>query len=551
MKKFLCTKDCIESCFTLIDEDLNIYPEERETGTNFVCSKLKKFFKKEVLNPDKSFLKIENRKYFVENSEIIKSLSNKLSESKNDRILYIRGSGSLGYMMSYWDTLFSHFPNIYFIEGSLCLSTGESAHLEDFGEYINPPLRNLTEVNNIVIFGRDAHNVAPHLYSFIKKLKKSGKKVIYIDPIFRKTSQIADKYIRIKPASDNFLSAAILKLLNKDIIDCDLDTLLSKTGISMNELELLADSFSNGKNGIITGYGLQRYVNGKNIVQWINRLAHFTNNLDYLYYVRSSKEGLPKPAIQNPKINISEILSYLQKGFFRGAIIVASNPLISYPSSAKLKKEFENLDFLMVVDTYESETAKIATHFIKVGGMFAQEDLSGSYFYDAKFHIRDKIVDQPSDLDIIKAIAKNLNIPLDPQLPSKPPKSYYKGRTYKTKNIPLIENVPNGIRLITGSHYSYLNSQRFDNFNENYIYISNDDAKELGINDGDTIILWNENGNIKGRSRISELCGKGYIFCYKCQTLIDGHPNILTNFTPTDSNTGIALYDTFVKIKKL
>ncbi len=551
MKKFVCTKDCIEACSAFIDENYNILPENRNHSGKFVCSKLYKFIQKEIYSPDKSFISIDGKKRTLDDPSIIKSIADILTNSKDQNILYIRGSGSLGYMMNYWDILFSHFPNIHFVEGSLCLGTGQSAHLEDFGEYTNPPIENLKKVDNIILFGRDAHNISPHLYAFLKKLKKDGKKIIYIDPIYRKTAQLADKFIRVKPASDNFLCAAILKNLGKDEIEYSIDELLSKCGINTDELNYLSDIFRSAKNGIITGYGLQRYVNGKNIVQWINRLSYLTDNLDYLYYVRSSKEGLPKPNITNPTINISEILSRLEKDFFKGAIIVAANPLISYPSFHKLKEAFNKLNFLFVVDTQITETASIATHFIKVGGMFAQEDICGSYFYDNRLQVRDKIFDKPSDIDIIKSLADYLNIKINPSIPSIPSPQNYTTKIYKTKTLQLVESPSKGLRLITGSHYSYLNSQRFDNFGENFIHISQTDADEYGVKDGDTVSLFNENGRIVGKAKISDLCSKGYLYCYKCQELIDGHPNILTTFTPTDSYTGIALYDTFVKIEKL
>jgi len=547
MKNFLCTKDCIEACFTNVDDNLNILPENRKNSGRYVCSKLLKFLKKEIFSSDKSFISVNGIKSICNTEDIILSAANSIKQLK--RILYIRGSGSLGYMMNYWDLLFSHFQNIFFVNGSLCLSTGSSAHQEDFGVKTNPPIENLEQVDNIILFGRDAYNVSPHLYTYLKKLKKSGKRIIYIDPIYRKTAQIADIYIRINPASDNFLCAAILENLGKENINIELSVLLEKSGVSKDHLEYLTKIFRQGKTALITGYGLQRYINGKNIVQWINRLAYFTDNLNYLYYVRNSKEGLPEIDIPNNKINISEILKFLEDDFFDGAIIVAANPLISFPSSEKLRRSFEKLKFLMVVDTNITETAQISTHFIKVGGMFAQEDISGSYFYNDRLNKRDKIFNLLSDANVIQKFVKNFNIYLNIKLPEKPSQiSSYTPRKYLTKKLELIENRPNGLRLITGSHYSYLNSQRFGDFKENFVYISQQDAIKFGIKDGDVVNLSNENGKISGIVKISDLCGDGYIFCYKCQFLKDGHPNILSYFTPTDSNTGIALYDTFVNI---
>jgi len=83
-------------------------------------------------------------------------------------------------------------------------------------------------------------------------------------------------------------------------------------------------------------------------------------------------------------------------------VIVASNPLVSYPSTEKFKAALEKLKIRIVVDTNITETASLATHFIKVGGMFAQEDICGSYFYPDRMLKRDKIVALPSDFPLSK-----------------------------------------------------------------------------------------------------------------------------------------------------
>ncbi|MCX8084528.1 MAG: molybdopterin-dependent oxidoreductase [Calditerrivibrio sp.] len=549
MKNFVCSKDCIEACFASIDDNLTILPRNGPTFKGFVCQKLNKFLKKEIFTSDTSFVRQGGNLIYCELEKVLKDVSELMLKYRNENILYIRGSGSLGYAMEYWDLFFSHFPNVYFVEGSLCLSTGKSAHEEDFGIAINPPITNLDEVNNILLFGRDAYNVAPHLYSYLKELKRAGKKLVYIDPLKKKTLLLADRYIRIRPASDNYLALALLVCLGYERSDLSLAFMLEKCGVSQDDFEFLLEAIEDGKTGIITGYGLQRYSNGKNITQWINRLAYFTNNLNYLYYVKNSKEGLPKKIINNPKINISKILECLKQKFFKGAFVVAANPLVSYPSTGLLKEHFESLDFLVTVDTNITKTANFSTHFIKVGGMFAQEDIVGSYFYPGRYGIRDKVVSTVSDLDVIKGLSGILGIEMDFSFP-KLPDIKQTARVYRTERLLLVENCSNSLRLITGSHYSYLNSQYFGAF-ENVLHISPVDADRYSIHSGDLVEVFNENGKIVAKVVVDDLCGEGYIFCYKCRELVEGDPNILTSFTPTDSNTGIAIYDTFVKLRRV
>ncbi|MCA1928117.1 MAG: molybdopterin-dependent oxidoreductase, partial [Calditerrivibrio sp.] len=344
MKFFICTKDCIEACHLKIDDSLQFYTEKRFAKYPFVCGKLRNFLKKEIFSNEASFYSEHSKKFTTSFTEITSRVSKKLQSLKDKKILYLRGSGSIGYMNYAWDILMSHLPNVYFIDGSICLSTGEDAHLEDFGVVTNPPISNLESVDNIILFGRDAWNVAPHLYSYLKSLKKKGKNIVYIDPIISNTQKISTDYIKIKPATDAHLIVAILQKLKLIKTENSIEKLLNISGISYNDFETSLKYISNNNTGIITGFGLQRYSNGKNIVQWINRLAYLTDNIDNLYYDRGSKYGLPKRLINNPRINISEILTKLEDNFFDASVIVSSNPLVSYPSTKRLKDAFSKLN---------------------------------------------------------------------------------------------------------------------------------------------------------------------------------------------------------------
>jgi len=134
------------------------------------------------------------------------------------------------------------------------------------------------------------------------------------------------------------------------------------------------------KTAFITGYGLQRYKNGKNIVQWINKLAYLTDNLEYLYYGRSSKSNLKNLNIDKKNlINVAKVVGLLKENYFDILFVVAANPAITYPDSSEWQRCLKKIK-LIVVDTIETETTKYADYFIKVGGMFCQEDIQSSIF---------------------------------------------------------------------------------------------------------------------------------------------------------------------------
>ena len=554
MKQF-CSKDCPDLCEFDISKDGKIVPYVRKsTQIASVCGKLKGFYKREMLTTDSSYLMKDSVKYFQNDDLILQKLALFLLENRHKKILFLRGSGSLGYNMGYWDLLFSHFNNCYFVDGSPCDETGISAQLEDFGICMNPNIENLQMSKSIILFGKNAHTTSRHLFLYLKKLKQNHKTIIYIDPIKTKTSLIADRYIRIEPASDGLLAAAVLS--KKGLIrGFDHKKLIDHIGISEDDLLYLCDNIVDSRTSFIMGTGLQRYANGKNTVQWIDRLAYYTHNIDSLYYGRPSLGNFKKLVVNRKhKVNIAKIVQYLKDNFFDIIVVAAGNPVITYPESSIWEDALKSTP-LIVVDTNITQTAQYADFFIKVGGMFTQADAQGSYFFnvDAK---REKFSNKfPSDTDVIKKLSQLMNLDIkiknadDIHLKTK-----HRRKTFIDKKLLLKypKTNKNRYRIITSSNYFYLNSQNsvYTKNKDNFIYISEKIAEDNDISDGDKIILKNETGSIAGICRISDIVNNNTVMIYKNRNLNDGHPNKIIKSLPTDSRTGIAYYDTFATIKK-
>jgi anaerobic selenocysteine-containing dehydrogenase len=431
-----------------------------------------------------------------------------------------------------------------------CDETGVIAHEEDFGVCTNPDVRNLEHVDTIIIFGRNARVVNQHLYSYLKHLKKE---IIYIDPIKSETAKIAKKYIRINPATDGILCNHILGSLGYIKNFLNLDETIKLTGISREDIEFLKSKIKPKKTGLITGFGLQRYSNGKNIVQWINRLAYYTDNLDTLYYGKSSSAYLSGISVNKKnKITIKEAYDRLKTGYFDLVVIVAANPLVTYPETNFLKKIFDNVN-LVTIDTNLTDTVDKSNIFIKVGGMFAQDDILGSYFFDGVMNKRERFLDTISDTDVVKMLSEKFDFQI--KVKSIDEINYEKKalrRNFTKDEIGIsLPIMGNGLRLISNSHSLYLNSQLAeDEIAEEFLHISPDDAYKFDINDGDMVELFNEYGNLKIHAKITDKVAKGYVMVYKNKKYFGNTPNILTKMSQTDAGMAVAYYDTFVNIRR-
>ena len=544
--RYFCSKDCPDSCIF-----------EAETGGKFkaicnsfdkipfYCNKLPRYYAREMKDTG-SFYVEGGEKIFAEHKKVAEILGDFLKENMDKNILFLRGSGSLGYRMGYWNKLFSNFENCYFVDDNPCDETGVLAHVQDFGCCTNPPLENLKEVDIIFNFGKNAKVTSPHLYAYLKNIKKE---MIYFDPILSETAPLGDRYVRVEPATDGIIAALICNELSLCPVNVDKKMMLDVAKMDETFIKLLASKIVYGRTAFITGFGLQRYKNGKNAVQWINRLAYYTGNIENLYYGRSSKSGLSGISYEiKNKLKIHETYEKIKSNFFDIAIVVASNPCVTYPEAEFLRTFFKGIK-LAVVDTNRTVTSNFADFFIKVGGMFCEEDTMGSYFFDLPIRKRGRLEKEfLSDTDVVKIISESIGVDLK-----------IKGvgdlefHLKDLRRVPHLEDIPvlvpqkeSNLRILTVSHPSYLNSQLSDEIDSPpEIFISQSDAAKLKLSDGDLVQVANENGKCFGKIKVSDKVANGYIMLYKSLEYKGSTQNVLTPCVPTDAGVGVSYYDTF------
>ncbi|AEA33861.1 molybdopterin-dependent oxidoreductase [Hippea maritima] len=541
-----CAKDCPDTCGFLAgleNGQLKVKANDFEfLEKPFICGKLRFFYEREIKN-NTSYSLLDGKR--AKEDDLFDRISKLLIDSlkENKRVLYLRGSGNLGYGMFAWDVLLSQLDNVYFVDGSPCDETGIEAHIEDFSVCTNPPITNLEEVDNIVIFGKNANTCSPHLYAYLKELKKH-KRIIYIDPIETQTAKLAHEYFRIKPAADGVLANAILNRLGKSRLLSD--DPIKLTGLKEDEIDLFASVFESGRTAVIEGYGLQRYSNGKNSIKWLNRLAYLTGNIDYLYYSRSSKEGLKKPKI-TPKrsIYIADITDYLKNDYFDVIFIVAANPVMSLPDN-EVWQEALDKTILIVVDTNFTQTTEYANYFLKVGGMFAQSDIQGSYLFNKTLK-KEALVNGLNDITAAKEIAKRLNVKLDLSIDGVKSERVRSRKSPEDLNeLILPKKTFDKIRLISLPHLSYLNSQNIP-IDLETVYVSQEITKKYRIDSGSLVSLKNGNTKRTFKAKVVDSVKGNLAFVYKSRCL---DVNAISKNIPTDTKRGIAFNDVMVEIEK-
>lgn len=544
--EFFCSKDCPDTCALKAEQKNGKYvftgTAESWQKTGFVCSKFKVFAEREINTNIRSYQIIDGvRSEFDTDSTAVSAMAEILRKYADKKILYMKGSGSLAYNMGYWDRLMSSFKNCTKITGGVCDTTGGDAHTADFGTENNPPVENIAGCKTVILFGKNAAVISQHLYAYLKELQKNGLKIIYIDPIRTKTAEIADRYIQIRPACDGLLAAALLTGLELED-GHDIPKLLSRAGVSEDDFGYIKSAISSGKTAFIEGMGIQRNANGMNIVRLINRLAVKSGNVDNLYYGHSSKrywKGLG--AKFGNHVHINEVARKLAEGEFDLFVNVAANPAMTYADAKNWVKGIKNTK-TVVVDVYPTRTSENCDLFIRTGGIFAQQDFMGSYFFAHK-HKRKRLTNELSDLDIVSQLSTELNIPLNI---CEPEPAVLVPRVYVDRRIePVFPPEHGKFSMMSLSHPAYLNSQTLPRIADNLksAYINPADAHRLGIKNGDEIRIETETGYYTAYAEITDTVQESVVMSYKNTPMVQGFINDATPPALTDSGNGVVYYN--------
>lgn len=557
MSHFFCSKDCPDLCGMEMATDAALFkvaagqPQDW-CAPGFVCGKFNTFIRREIDNGLLSWQRTPGgRVDYADAPAALDALASWLAPLRDKKILYLRGSGSLGYNMGYWDQLFSQFPGAVSISGDPCDATGSAAHYEDFRSVSNPPVTALAQAQTIILYGKNAAVTSPHLAVYLQQLRRNGTEIILIDPVRTATARLADHYIQIQPASDGLVACALLTRLGYEK-DHSVSSLLTAAGISDADFALLLDRIARRKVAHIQGLGMQRHENGMNAIRWINRLAVRTGAQDLLYYGHGSKRfWYGHPAWFDQQLPIDEVPQRLAQGEFDLFVNIAANPAVTYPDSNRWARGLAKTTTL-VVDTNDSATTGYADFFLKVGGMFAQTDFMGSYFFPHRQR-RQALTRELSDMAAAQGIAERLGISLQIRDEAELSAPLQSPRRYQTEHLELMmPTAARPFRLLTASHPAYLNSQTLpgQETGRQVVLIHPDDAEKRQIGAGDRVRIVGDCGHFTALAQVTDRVGAGVLMCWKNLPMPEGLCNSAISSRLTDSRQGLAYYAAPVDIVK-
>ncbi|WP_207262794.1 molybdopterin-dependent oxidoreductase [Desulfovibrio sp. Huiquan2017] len=417
-----CTMDCGDACSLLVDtEKRTIRGNPNHPFTKGFCCKKGARYLQRLDSDERVTEPLVRRGDRLEPTDwdtALDLVAARLDAARRapETILHIHGHGYRG-ILGQASTNFFERLGASSVYGCLCDDTGIEACLRDFGALNHNDPEDILNSDRVVNWGRDLTRCSVHQLALLKKARQKGVEVLSISPGGDGTPEFSDVNVIIRPGTDRFLAAAVLKLF---LEAGDLNPwVLTRTknwpalrglvdGLRFTELcaacevppadaEMVYEWYADrGNTATLLGWGLQRYLFGGENVRFINAVAMVSGNIGVrgggAYFNISSGRNLGSWAhlIEGGAKRETPRRLLLQD---LGAELRRADPPVEFvwidghnvvnqvPDSLAVAGAL-TAPFTVVVDGFLNDTALCADVILPPALMFEQRDVVGSCLHN-------------------------------------------------------------------------------------------------------------------------------------------------------------------------
>jgi anaerobic selenocysteine-containing dehydrogenase len=272
----------------------------------------------------------------------------------------------------------------------------------------------------MVAWGTNPTQSFPMVASMIFQAKESGAKLIVVDPRRTHLAKIADIHAQLRPGTDCALALGLLNVIVEEglydrqfvedwthgferliehLREYTPERVEQITWVPASTIRGFARTYAESKPAcIFPGVSVDHCTNGIQAHRAISTLIAITHNFDIpggSQYV----EPLPQADLGiRERISLEEAigaeyplfskflsettvvtaLDAMIKGKpypIKSLIVQACNPALTWPNAGKIKRAFEKLDLIVVIDHFMTETAKLADLILPATTFLERKDI--------------------------------------------------------------------------------------------------------------------------------------------------------------------------------
>jgi anaerobic selenocysteine-containing dehydrogenase len=431
-----CPHDCPDTCamrVTVRDEGgrsvaVRIAGDpEHPTTRGALCTKVSRYLERtyhpeRILHPLKRVGRKGDGKFvrvsWAEALDDIAARLKKIAAVDPQRIVPYSYAGTMGLVQGEaMASRFFHKLGASVLDRTICATAGGEALTYTLGTRTGPAMEAFADSRLVILWGTNAIASNLHLWSFVQQAKRSGAKLVAIDPYRSDTAEKCHQHIALLPGTDAALALGIIHVLiregwlDRDYIDrytLGFDALADRAqafppsrvaqicGIDAQEVEQLAHDYWHIRPAAIRlNYGMQRAAGGGNAVRAVACLpalaGHWRESAGGVLLSCSGVAEVDGARLYRPDllagrrprtINMSTIGADLAAASppIEALIVYDSNPVAVAPDSRAVVAGFarESL-FTVVLEHFQTDTADYADYVLPATTQLEHVDVHKSY----------------------------------------------------------------------------------------------------------------------------------------------------------------------------
>jgi len=321
-------------------------------------------------------------------------------------------AGHMGIISRYYPYRFFNRLGASQLLYTICSEAGKRALSYHYGTPAGMDPEDVPNSRYVVVWGFNPAWTSLHIYTLIKNSKA---KMVVVDPVRSETAEHADLHIQPRPGTDSALALGIAnyaitnRLYDKRFVDENTygfeelkravggytpERVCGICGLDGREFKSFAEEYCTIKPAaILMGLGLQRNVNGGEMVRAISLLPAITGNIGVrgggFFYSNSSYftidwDRLKGRSTERRRINMIKLGEALLDKELEPPIkflfVYNSNPAAVCPDLNKLREGLSREDlFLAVHDLFLTDTAEFADIVLPASSYFETFDIQFTY----------------------------------------------------------------------------------------------------------------------------------------------------------------------------
>lgn len=451
-----CNRDCPDACGILATVEngrvLRIQGDPQHPVTQgFLCQRTNRFLEERQYDPDRvttPLLRRDGAWTPIGWDEALDLAAAKLLQFRRESgpasIFHYRSGGSMGIVKHVTDYFFERFGPITGKRGDICSGAGEAAQVLDFGLSDSNDLFDLRNARAILLWGKNPYVSSVHLLPLLREAKARGARLALIDPVRHRAESLCELYLQPRPGGDLALALGVARVLfERGWVDpeapqyCNgyerfralvhsrtVEAWAAGAGLRAAEVEALAELYGSARPANIqVGWGMQRRSNGGAVVRALDALGVISGNVGVpgggvsFYYKRRGAfdfgfaSGTVPRSLCEPLLG-AELLA-AQEPPIRMVWVTGANPVAMLPESHTTAEALRSREFVVVVDSFLTDTARCAHLFLPTTTMLEDDDVLGAFGNHWLNRVR-PVAARPegvkTDLEIVNALAARVGL---------------------------------------------------------------------------------------------------------------------------------------------